>query len=80
MEEINQLNGNGKEDGYWKVYYRDNGALWHCGNYINGVKAGYWEIYYADKTLAFKGNYVNDKMEGLWIYTDRNDMYFYATD
>ena len=35
---------------------------------------GYWEVY-MDDNLIWRGNYINDKRNGLWKWYDGNKIY-----
>ncbi len=45
---MNQLNKEGKLDGYWD-YYFSNGILSYKGNFKNGKPHDYWEHHYGGK-------------------------------
>lgn len=60
---------NGKINGIYNNYYK-NGQLWFWTEYKDGKRNGDYEKFKND-TLIVKGNYKDDKKEGLWSYTDK---------
>jgi antitoxin component YwqK of YwqJK toxin-antitoxin module len=73
---ITPVNENGKEHGYWEVYY-SNGNLCSKGNYVDGNRHGYWEVYYSNGNLCYKGNYVDGKLHGYWEEWYNNQINYY---
>jgi antitoxin component YwqK of YwqJK toxin-antitoxin module len=42
-----------------------------------GQRHGYWEKYYSNSQLFFKGNFINGKQDGLWIWDNYKKIDFY---
>jgi uncharacterized protein len=53
----------GERDGEWRWYY-SSGALREVALYEHGLRTGKNEEYHKNGLLAFKGNYVSDKLDG----------------
>lgn len=64
MENINQVDSNGRMHGLWRLYYDQ---LWREASYINGVNHGFYKGWDVDGNLRFLGNYVNGVLEGEYI-------------
>ena len=60
---LNQTDGQGLEQGLWKVYWF-NGNLWSKGSYLNGKKDGVWEFYWEHGNLHCKGSFLDGKQIG----------------
>lgn len=69
---INQVDDNGKKQGYWVVYGKDRPeagfpleGIIEEGTYVDGRKNGVWTKYYKDgKTPKLSGNYINNRPNG----------------
>ena len=62
MKSINQLNSEGKKEGYWETYY-DNGKLQDSGNWISVTEKGFSKRYKHDGQLYFGIDSIKD---GYW--------------
>lgn len=59
---------NGKPYGWFKLFRYDQNVM--EGVYQFGLKEGIWKYYHESAGIGAMGNYVADKMDGVWIYYD----------
>lgn len=77
MQEINQRNSEGNQEGYWEEFHQD-GSLWAKTFYKNGQKHGYRITYDYDGSVVYFWHFVNDRPVGLFqVY---KEIKFYAKD
>lgn len=71
---LNQLNEDGKKEGYWILYGADfpergypiDGRV-EEGTYVKGLKNGVWKKYFKDgETVRLEGNYTNNRPNGAY--------------
>lgn len=58
--------GNGKKNGAYKEIYKKKKIT--EGNYLNDQRVGEWKFNDYSNRLNYKGNYVDGKFDGLWLY------------
>lgn len=60
---------NGWQQGQWKEFYEDNGALRAKGNYKDNLTIGDWEYYFPEGMIEITGSYTNKgEKEGEWTW------------
>ena len=62
----------GKPYGWFKLYRYDQNVK--EGIYQFGLKEGIWKYYHESAGIGVLGNYVADKMDGVWIYYDSDSL------
>ena len=68
----------GRIEGYFEIYFL--GRLTNRGFLSNGKKEGKHEIYHPNGQLLAKGNFNNDKQDGMWfVYNDDGTVDLEAT-
>jgi len=70
-EPINQYTHDGKKEGYWEDYWKDN-KIQSKGLYVNYKQEGIWRYYYLNGRLHYMGSFINGMEDGLWVYYDEN--------
>jgi len=70
-EPINQYTHDGKKEGYWEDYWKDN-KIQSKGLYVNDKQEGIWRYYYLNGQLHYMGSFINGMEDGLWVYYDEN--------
>jgi antitoxin component YwqK of YwqJK toxin-antitoxin module len=69
IEQEGKYDKKGRAQGEWK-WYHENGALLRKENYVNGKREGIMEEYFDNGQLFVKGEFFDDKKEGIWTYND----------
>lgn len=71
---INQVNAEGKKQGYWIIYGKTkpgsgfaDSAIMEEGRYEANKKTGLWKIYYKDEMIKYQLEYKNNRPNGKFI-------------
>lgn len=61
---INQVDVDGRKQGYWKIWYTKGGQLKEEGEYKNSRKNGLWKKYYPEGEIWSEITYKNNRAAG----------------
>jgi antitoxin component YwqK of YwqJK toxin-antitoxin module len=67
LEQKGKYDKKGRAQGVWKWFY-ESGALWREENYVNGKRDGQLTDYNEQGKIILQGNFIENKMEGPWVY------------
>ncbi|MGE0567920.1 MAG: toxin-antitoxin system YwqK family antitoxin [Bacteroidia bacterium] len=73
LEQTGQYDKAGREQKTW-IWYYESGKVMREENYYNGKREGLMVDYTENGDVFIKGNWFDDKKEGIWYY--ENDNYF----
>jgi antitoxin component YwqK of YwqJK toxin-antitoxin module len=71
IEQKGKYDKKGRAQGVWRWFY-ESGKLMREENYVNGGREGEMTDYDEEGNIVLKGNFVDNKKEGRWVYETKD--------